>query len=164
MVNHSALCRSINYDYMNILTWTILKKTQILNGCETFAFKYIYHMGQRMRFWYLTCWWAAKALTSLGLFTILPELALLAYTKCGCRWKFRLNYRPLAPSWYKGYMTNTKFSIELWHSKANIMSVQRLDSDQPGHWSGLEVIKLFSCSTQLSTKFILLNCWHFNIY
>ena len=33
-----------------------------------------------------------------------------------------------------------------------------------------EVIKLFSCSTQLSTKFILLinvkkdnNCWHFNI-
>ena len=27
--------------YMNILTWTILKKTQILNGCETFAFKYI---------------------------------------------------------------------------------------------------------------------------
>ena len=26
---------------MNILTWTILKKTQILNGCDTFAFKYI---------------------------------------------------------------------------------------------------------------------------
>ena len=26
---------------MNILTWTILKKTQMLNGCETFAFKYI---------------------------------------------------------------------------------------------------------------------------
>ena len=26
---------------MNILTWTILKKTHILNGCETFAFKYI---------------------------------------------------------------------------------------------------------------------------
>ena len=25
----------------NILTWTILKKIQILNGCETFAFKYI---------------------------------------------------------------------------------------------------------------------------
>ena len=41
MVNHSALCRSIKYDYMNSLTWTILKKTQILNGCETFAFKYI---------------------------------------------------------------------------------------------------------------------------
>ena len=40
MVNHSTLCRSIKYDYMNILTWTILKKTQILNGCETFAFKY----------------------------------------------------------------------------------------------------------------------------
>ena len=40
MVNHSALCRSIKYDYMNILTETILKKTQILNGCETFAFKY----------------------------------------------------------------------------------------------------------------------------
>ena len=40
MVNHSALCRSIKYDNMNILTWTILKKTQILNGCETFAFKY----------------------------------------------------------------------------------------------------------------------------
>ena len=29
---------------------------------------------------------------------------------------------------------------------------------------GPEVIKLFSCSTQLSTQFILLNCWHFNIY
>ena len=41
MVDHSTLCRSIKYDYMNILTWTILKKTQILNGCETFAFKYI---------------------------------------------------------------------------------------------------------------------------
>ena len=40
MVNHSALCRSIKYDYMKILTWTILNKTQILNGCETFAFKY----------------------------------------------------------------------------------------------------------------------------
>ena len=40
-VNHFALCKSIKYDYMNILTWTILKKTQILNGCETFAFKYI---------------------------------------------------------------------------------------------------------------------------
>ena len=40
MLNHSAMCRSIKYDYMNILTWTILKKTQILNGCETFAFKY----------------------------------------------------------------------------------------------------------------------------
>ena len=26
---------------MKILTWTILKKTQIFNGCETFAFKYI---------------------------------------------------------------------------------------------------------------------------
>ena len=36
MLNHSALYRSIKYDYMNILTWTILKKTQILNGCETF--------------------------------------------------------------------------------------------------------------------------------
>ena len=37
---------------MIILTWTILKKTQILNGCETFAFKYIkmpinnYFMGK----------------------------------------------------------------------------------------------------------------------
>ena len=41
MVNHSALCRSIKYDYLNILTWTILKITQIVNGCETFAFKYI---------------------------------------------------------------------------------------------------------------------------
>ena len=27
---------------MDILTWTILKKTQILNGCKTFAFKYIH--------------------------------------------------------------------------------------------------------------------------
>ena len=35
------MCKSIKYDYMNILTWTILKKTKILNGCETFAFKYI---------------------------------------------------------------------------------------------------------------------------
>ena len=26
---------------MKILTWTILKKTQIFKGCETFAFKYI---------------------------------------------------------------------------------------------------------------------------
>ena len=42
MVNHSVLYRSIQYVYMNILTWTILKKTQILNGCETFAFKYKY--------------------------------------------------------------------------------------------------------------------------
>ena len=41
MVNHSIMCRSITYDYMNIITWTILKKTQILNGCETFAVKYI---------------------------------------------------------------------------------------------------------------------------
>ena len=41
MVSHSAFCRSIKYDYMNSLTWAILKKTQILNGCETFAFKYI---------------------------------------------------------------------------------------------------------------------------
>ena len=41
MVNHSIFSRGIKYDYMNILTWTILKKTQILNGCETFAFKYI---------------------------------------------------------------------------------------------------------------------------
>ena len=40
MVNHSALCRSIKYDYINILTWTILKKIQILNGCDFFAFKY----------------------------------------------------------------------------------------------------------------------------
>ena len=39
-------------------------------------------------------------------------------------------------------------------------------------WSGPEVIKLFSCSTQMSKKFQLLmktkiprnNCWHFNIY
>ena len=42
MINHSTLCRSIKYDYMNSLIWTILKKTQILNGCETFAFKYIW--------------------------------------------------------------------------------------------------------------------------
>ena len=41
MVNHSALCRSIKYDYINLLTWTILKKIQILNGCKTFAFKYM---------------------------------------------------------------------------------------------------------------------------
>ena len=41
MVNHSALCRSMKNDYINILTWTIVKKLQILNGCETFAFKYI---------------------------------------------------------------------------------------------------------------------------
>ena len=40
-VNHSIFSRDNKYDYMNILTWTILKKTQILNGCETFAFKYI---------------------------------------------------------------------------------------------------------------------------
>ena len=42
MVNHSTLCRCIAYDYMNILAWSILKKTQILNGCEIFAFKYMY--------------------------------------------------------------------------------------------------------------------------
>ena len=41
MVNHSIFSRGIKYDYINILTWTILKKTQILNGCVTFAFKYI---------------------------------------------------------------------------------------------------------------------------
>ena len=41
MVNHSIFSRGIKYDDMNILTWTILKKTQILNGCETFALKYI---------------------------------------------------------------------------------------------------------------------------
>ena len=41
MVNPSAFCRSIKYDYINILTWTKLKKIQISNGCETFAFKYI---------------------------------------------------------------------------------------------------------------------------
>ena len=40
MVNHSIFSRGIKYDYMNVLTRTILKKTQILNGCETFAFKY----------------------------------------------------------------------------------------------------------------------------
>ena len=45
MVNHSALCRSIKYDYINILTRTILKKIQILNGCETFAFKYMSDPG-----------------------------------------------------------------------------------------------------------------------
>ena len=27
---------------MNILTWAILKKTHMINDCETFAFKYIY--------------------------------------------------------------------------------------------------------------------------
>ena len=57
MVNHSTLCRRIKYDYMNILTWTILKKTQILNGCETFAFKYILFDNQIMvwmGFYYLT--------------------------------------------------------------------------------------------------------------
>ena len=41
MVNHTIFSRGIEYDYMNILTWFILKKTQILNGCETFMFKYI---------------------------------------------------------------------------------------------------------------------------
>ena len=50
MVNHSALCRSIKYDYINILTWTILKKIQILNGCETFAFKYIFFEIQDLCF------------------------------------------------------------------------------------------------------------------
>ena len=49
MVNHSIFSRGIKYDYMNILTWTILKKTQILNGCETFAFKYIYIMNNKLR-------------------------------------------------------------------------------------------------------------------
>ena len=33
---------------MNILTWTLLKKTQMLNGCETFAFKYKLHSGSYM--------------------------------------------------------------------------------------------------------------------
>ena len=41
MVNHSIFSRGIKYENMNILAWTILKNTQILNGCETFAFKYI---------------------------------------------------------------------------------------------------------------------------
>ena len=41
MVNHIILSRGIKYIYMNILTWTILKKAQVLNGCETYAFKYI---------------------------------------------------------------------------------------------------------------------------
>ena len=49
MVNHSTLCKSIEYDYMNILTLSILKKTQILNGCETFAFKYIFSLCIRSR-------------------------------------------------------------------------------------------------------------------
>ena len=47
MINHSALCRSIKYDYINILTWTILKKRQILNGCKTFAFKYMFWMRNK---------------------------------------------------------------------------------------------------------------------
>ena len=33
---------------MDILTWTILKKTQVLNSCETFAFKYIYFWWQKI--------------------------------------------------------------------------------------------------------------------
>ena len=45
MVNHSTLCMSKKYDYMNILTWTKLNKAQILNGCETFAFKYMCKKG-----------------------------------------------------------------------------------------------------------------------
>ena len=32
---------------LNVLTWTILKKIQILNGCETFAFKYIWRENIR---------------------------------------------------------------------------------------------------------------------
>ena len=41
-VNHYALFRNIRYDYMHILTWTILKETRMYmyNCCETFAFKY----------------------------------------------------------------------------------------------------------------------------
>ena len=52
MVNHSTVCKNIKYDYMNILTWTILKKTQILNGCETFAFKYIIKNSPSTEFWH----------------------------------------------------------------------------------------------------------------
>ena len=40
IIPHCA--RSIKYDYINILTWAILKKIQILNGSKTFAFKYIF--------------------------------------------------------------------------------------------------------------------------
>ena len=47
MVNHSTLSRSRRYDHMNILTWTILKKAQILNGCETFAFKYMFWLRNK---------------------------------------------------------------------------------------------------------------------
>ena len=38
--------------------------------------------------------------------------------------------------------------------------------EKVGLVSGPEVIKLFSCSSQLRLKFILLinSCWHFNIY
>ena len=50
MVNHSIFSRDIKYDYMNILTSTILQKTQILNGCETFAFKYILLTVPRLYF------------------------------------------------------------------------------------------------------------------
>ena len=34
---------------MNILTWTMLKKKQILHGCETFAFKFISNLDQRFQ-------------------------------------------------------------------------------------------------------------------
>ena len=60
-------------------------------------------MGQYMRFLYFSNQRAAKAQASLRICTDSPEPLLLAYTKYGCRWRLRPNFRHLAwldmPAW-----------------------------------------------------------------
>ena len=71
---------------MNILTWTMLKKKQILHGCETFAFKYIYKVSTNIFKHVLTCSNAFIKLEALDSVSAelrqqYEELALEIFTK-----------------------------------------------------------------------------------
>ena len=51
----------------------------------------------KMVLWYWSRSRASKAQASLRKCADSPETSLLDYTKYGCRWSFRLKFRPLAP-------------------------------------------------------------------
>ena len=83
-------------------------------------------MGKCTRFPY---YWAAKVKASLRIRADSPDPSLLAYTKHGCRWMLRQNYRPLA---FPRYVSNRAINIcEVFYIVCDIASTNILIS---AHW------------------------------
>ena len=97
--------------------------------------KYLKLLSQHMRIWYESHCWAMKDQASLRKCADSPDPSLLAYTNYGCRWRFRIKFRPLALLVTSAWALKGGFCASVISTK-NTVNQNIMCYCMPGSWVG----------------------------